>query len=98
MLKSFLSRLFGGGGGGDAGRPATEGDPVEYKGYRIIPAPVPEGSQFRLAARIEGEVDGETKVHQLVRADLLGDRDAACEAAVHKARQVIDEQGARLFD
>ena len=53
--------------------------------------------QFRLAALIEAEVEGETKTHHLVRADVIRDREEAEEASVRKAKQMIDEQGARLF-
>ncbi len=35
--------------------------------------------------------------HKLVRADTFGDRQAAMDASVAKAKQMIDEQGERLF-
>ena len=88
---SWLSRLMGGGGSS----PAPE--PVEYKGYRIYPEPRAEGQVFRLAARIEGDVEGETKTHNVIRADTINDRDEAVAASLRKAKQVIDEQGAALF-
>ncbi|MBS0125320.1 HlyU family transcriptional regulator [Thetidibacter halocola] len=91
---SILSRLFGGGGGG-AKAPSVE--PVEYEGFRITPQPMPEDGQFRLAALIEAEVDGETKTHHLIRADLIRDRAEAETAAIRKAKQMIDQQGKRLF-
>ncbi|GGG80974.1 hypothetical protein GCM10011415_33060 [Salipiger pallidus] len=91
---SFLKRLFGGGGGS---APEAKADPVEYKGFRITASPLPEDGQYRIAALIEGEVEGETKSHQLVRADVIRDRDEAIEASLRKARQMIDEQGVRLF-
>lgn len=94
---SILSRLFGGGrrdSGGDGARDAPAED---YNGFTIIPQPQPVGTQFRLAARIEKEVGGETRVHLLVRADVLGDRETAVTMSSGKARQVIDEQGDALF-
>ena len=91
---SLLKRLFGGGSGGSI-PPAVE--PIDYEGFRIYPDPMPEDGQFRLAARIEAEVDGETKQHHLIRADLIRDRDEACEAAIRKAKQMIDQMGPRLF-
>lgn len=90
---SLLSKLFGGGGKAPPAVQATE-----YNGFRIYPEPVPEDGQFRLAARIEAEVDGETRTHRLIRADLIRDADEARDAALRKARQMIDQMGSRLFD
>ena len=93
---SILSRLFG-GGGGDAKR-AAPGFPAEdYKGFSITPAPQADEGGYRLSARIERQVDGEVKVHHLLRADVLRDEGEAAAAALRKARQVIDEQGERIF-
>lgn len=89
---SLLSRLFGGGG-----QKPPSPEPVEYEGYRILPEPIPADGQFRLAAWIELDVDGATKRHHLIRADLLRDRAEAEQAAINKARQLIDQQGALLF-
>ncbi|WP_353472831.1 HlyU family transcriptional regulator [Salipiger sp. H15] len=93
---SFWSRLFGGGSSGPA-KAEPQVEAVEYNGFRIYPAPQPAEGQYRVAARIEAEVDGETKVHQLIRADLIRDHGEAVEASLRKARQMIDEQGTRLF-
>ena len=41
------------------------------------------------------EKDGRT--HTLIRADVLEDLAAASEASIGKAKQMIDEQGDRLF-
>jgi hypothetical protein len=87
---SLFKRLLG-------GSPPPAAEPTEYKGFEITPGPIKEGSTYRIAARIEKEVGGELKSHQLIRADTLGDLDAANEASLNKARQVIDEQGERLF-
>lgn len=90
---ALFSRLFGGGGGG---KPATV-DAIDYEGFRIIPDPIAEEGQFRLAARIEMDIDGETKSHHLIRADVIRNRGEAVDAAIRKARQMIDQQGQRLF-
>lgn len=92
---SFLKKLFGGGGGDSA---AAEAEPVEYKGFSIYPEPINEGSVHRIAARIEKEVDGEVKSQRLIRADTTTSRDEAASISETKARQVIDEQGDRLFN
>jgi hypothetical protein len=90
---SLLSRLFGGGGGRAKPRHASE----THKDFTITPDPAREGSRFRLRARIEKEIAGETKTHVMIRADTFEDEDAAASAALGKARQMIDEQGDRLF-
>ena len=90
---SILSRLFGRGPG-----PTRDVSPEEHKGFQIFPEPVSAGSEWRLAARIEKEVGGARKVHHLIRADTLATVEAAAAASLAKARQVIDEQGERLFD
>ncbi len=90
---SILSKLFGGGGSG--GKSSAE--PVVYEGFRIFPEPIKEGGQYRIAARIEKDIDGETKVHQLIRADTIGDADVAFEASLGKAKSLIDQQGDTIF-
>ena len=86
---SLLSRLFGGGGNAQAKSETA----VTYKEFAITPEPQREGTNWRIAARIEK--DGRS--HQLIRADQLSDRDECVTASVNKAKQVIDEQGDRLF-
>ncbi|MEO0618651.1 MAG: HlyU family transcriptional regulator [Pseudomonadota bacterium] len=91
---SLLKKLFGGGSDGAVPQAA---EPVDYEGFRIIPTPMPEGSQFRLAATIEREVAGELTQHKLIRADVYASRDECIQFTVLKAQRVIDEQGERLF-
>lgn len=91
---SLFSKLFGGGGGGKSAAP----QPVEYNGFHIIPEPMGADGGFRLAARIEREVNGETRSHHLIRADVIRDRAEAEKAAIEKAKQMIDQQGERIFD
>ena len=91
---SILSRLFGGGPKPEP----PEAAPEEYKGFRITATPAKVEGGYRLGARIEKEVDGEAKVQDILRADVIGDRDAAEAASLRKAKQVIDEQGDALFD
>ena len=91
---SFWKRLFGGG----SGVQATAFDPVEHEGFTIAPSPIVDGGQYRLAATISKEFGGERREHRMIRADLFPSADQAAEFAVVKARQVIREQGDRLFD
>ena len=89
----FWSRLFG-------GKPAEEpasAPAEEHKGFRITPKPIREGGQYRVAARIEKDVAGNLRVHELVRADSIASLDEARALSLAKARQVIDEQGEGLF-
>jgi hypothetical protein len=88
---SLLSRLFGGKPRADAPEAATEAE--DYKGFRITPKPIREGGQHRVAARIEK--DG--RVHDLVRADTMASLEDATAISRAKAKQMIDEQGDRLF-
>ena len=84
---SLFSKLFGGGG-----KPRGP-DPVDYNGFSIIPDPMKDGPRWRIAATIEK--DGRS--HQLIRADTLDDHQAAADASLRKAKQMIDEQGERIF-
>jgi hypothetical protein len=90
---SFLKKLFGGGSKGSG-----KAEVIEHEGYRITPQMMSaEGGQYRLCAIIEREVDGEVKRHKLIRADTFSDAGQAANAAVDKAKQVIREQGERIF-
>ena len=89
---SLFSRLFGGGGGAKA-----ETQAEEYNGYRIFPEPIRESGGHRLCARIEKDVEGQTLTHKMVRADTIQDPEEAKAFSLRKAKQVIDEQGDRIF-
>lgn len=84
---SLFSKLFGGGGG------APEPESETYEGFKITPNPAREGSRFRIGATIE---KGD-KTHHLIRADMLETLEDANVASIRKAKQMIDEQGDRLF-
>ena len=91
---SFWKRLFAGGG---ATREEPAGEPVEYKGYSIVPAPFVEDGQYQTCGTISAEIGGETKQHRFIRADRFASRDDAVDVTIRKAKQMIDEQGDRLF-
>jgi len=88
---SLFARLFGSGGGG------KEPEFEEYKGFRILPTPLREGSEYRICAVIEKEIAGEVKTHKLIRADTVGGLEAAQTASINKAKQLIDQIGDQLF-
>jgi len=93
---SFLKKLFGGGGGSSPVE--TKGEATEYKGYNIRPAPYSEGGQYKTAGYIEKTIDGVEKSYRFVRVDSHTSRDAAADFAIIKGKQIIDEQGDRIFD
>ena len=92
---SFLKRIFGGGSAAEPARRVAAED--TYEGHRIEATPMKEGAQWRLCAQLSKEVGGEARTHQLIRADLFQSENDAATAAIAKARQVIDEQGDRLY-
>jgi hypothetical protein len=91
---SFLKKLFGGGEKQEA--PATT-KKAEYKGFVIEAQPYKDGGQYQLAGVIRKDVGGTMKEHRFVRADRFTTIDDAAEIALSKGRQIIDEQGERLF-
>ena len=95
ILKGLWTRLTGAGEPGQKSEPAAEA--VEYKGFRIRPAPYPAKGQFQTAGVIEKDFDTETKEHRFVRAETHPSKDDAAAFAVAKGRQIIDEQGDRIF-
>ena len=88
---SILKRLFGGGSG-------PEVEPETHKGFDIFAEPLKEPGGFRVSARIEKDVDGERRIHRLIRADLCTSEDQCREISVAKAKTLIDEQGDAIFD
>ena len=94
VFGDLLRRLFG------SGRAPEEADmaaAVEYRGYRIVPMLRQQGGQYLTCAWIEKDFPEGRKRHELIRADTHASAEDAKAFAVHKARQVIDEQGDRLF-
>ncbi len=92
---SFLKKLFG--LTGSAASSTSTAQSVEHEGYVISPTPQNDGGQFRVCGVISKTIDGERKEHTLIRADLFPSQDECIDATLRKARQVIKEQGDRLF-
>ena len=78
-------------------QPAAAAEPQMHADCAIYAEPIREGSQYRLAGRIEKQVDGETLTRTFVRADVFTTVDDAVEFTVRKAQQIIDQNGASLF-
>jgi len=95
---SFLKSLFG-------RREAVPADPaaakvvkeIEHAGFVIRAAPFAEGGQFQTAGVVEKVIDGTRREHRFIRADRFPSLEAAADHALHKGRQLVDEQGDRLF-
>jgi hypothetical protein len=47
---------------------------------------------------ISKEVDGVLKEHRFIRADRFPTQDEAADFALMKGRQIIDQQGDRIFE
>ncbi|MBO1519001.1 HlyU family transcriptional regulator [Oceanisphaera pacifica] len=73
-------------------------EPESYQGFTIYPEPLAEHGQFRLHGRITQQHNGEQQEYRLIRSDLLPSAELAASLMIDKAKRVIDENGARLFD
>jgi len=95
-LGQFFSKVFGGSKSGDASM-AEASPAVEYNGYSIVAAPIKDGSQYKTAGTISKEIEGDLKSAQFIRADNHTDHGAAVTHSQSKAKQIIDEQGDKMF-
>ncbi len=93
-LGKLFKSLLGGAAGNAQPEPSTA---VDYKDYTIEAAPINEDGKYRSAGFISGELDGESKRIQFIRADQNSDLQAAIDHSLQKARQIIDEQGKQLL-
>jgi len=92
-LKAAWNRLLSAG-------PESDGPPpeaVEYKGYRIKPAPYRNNNQYQTAGSIEKDGPDGVSEHRFIRADAYPNRDDAIAFTISKAKQIIDLQGDRIF-
>ena len=93
---SFLKKLFGGGpDGGQA--PATAAKEVEHNGFTIKATPFAADGQFQCCGVVSKAFGGEVREHTFIRADRFSSADEAGEFALRKGRQLVDEQGDRIF-
>lgn len=93
---SFWKKLFRGAGAEGTAQEPT-GEPVEHKGFSIRATPFTEGGQYQTCGVITKEIGGDLKEHTFIRADRFASKDDAIDVTVRKARQIIDEQGERIF-
>jgi hypothetical protein len=95
ILKSLWSRLAGGGTDRAAEEPRLEA--VEYKGYRIRPAPYAAAGGFQTAGVVEKDFPDGVKTHEFIRAETHPSRDEAAAFAIVKGKQIVDQNGDRIF-
>ena len=93
---SFLKRLFG-GSGGEAEAPSVAKE-IEHKGFVVRATPYKRDGQYQTSGTVSKEIDGVVKEHKFVRADRFAGLDDAVEVSLAKGRQIIDEQGERIFN
>jgi hypothetical protein len=92
---SFLKSLFGSNTKEKAApAPARE---IEHAGFLIQATPFKEGGQFQTCGIVAKDIGGIRKEHRFIRADRFATVDEAVDFSLSKARQIIDEQGDRLF-
>ena len=71
---------------------------IEYNGFTIIPAPIPERGQYRIAGTItKGEGDN-IQIHNFTRSDRLNSRTESIEMTIQKAMLTIDQLEDRIFN
>lgn len=93
---SFLKRLFGGGGESSDGEAKAAGE-AEHKGFTIRATPFKQDGQYQTCGIVSKEIDGTFQEHKFIRADRFAGLDDAVTVTLNKGRQLIDEQGERLF-
>jgi hypothetical protein len=94
-LGKFFKSLLG---DASAGGQTSPSEPVAYEGFTIEAAPINEDGKYRTAGFISGEIDGESRRIQFIRADQNTDLESAVKHSLTKARQIIDEQGKSLLN
>jgi len=91
---SFWKSLFG---GGSSESEAKASAPGEYSGFTIRAAPYKAEGQYQTAGVITKDIGGVAKEHKFIRADRHASYDDAVEFSLGKARQIVDQQGDRMF-
>lgn len=94
---SFLKSLFGLGGGESSGGSPAATKEAEHKGFIIRAMPYKDGGQYQTAGTISKEIGGEMKEYKFVRADRFSTIEEAADLSLSKGRQIIDEQGEKMF-
>ena len=95
IFKTLWTRLLVGRGSAEPEEPRFEA--VEYKGYRIRPAPYAATGGYQTAGVIEKESETGVKEHRFIRAETHPSLEEAAAFATTKGKQIIDQQGDGIF-
>ena len=95
---SWFSRLLGARDASPSAAAAAPSAEVEHNGFTVRAEPYKgEGGQYQTAGTVLKEIGGEMREHRFVRADRFGSLADATAVSLQKGRQLVDEQGDRLF-
>lgn len=94
---SFWKKLFG-GSSEKTSEQAKDAGQIEHKSFIVTAVPFVEGGQYQVCGVISKEIDGEVKEYRFIRADRCPSIDDAATITFNKGRQIIDEQGDRMFE
>jgi len=94
-LVSLVRNLFGRKESGTESAAAETA--TEHEGFLIRPAPRRQSSGWLTAGSIAKQFPDGLREYSFVRADVFADRDAAVAFSISKAKQIIAEQGDRMF-
>lgn len=97
FFKDLWTRFSGAGDRDSDSASEAVAEAVEYKGFRIRPAPYPSKGQYQTAGIIEKDSESGVKEHRFVRAETHPSKDDAIAFSIVKGKQIIDEQGERIF-
>lgn len=94
---SFLRKLFRKSSRASEEAAKIDGGETEYKGFIILATPYKSEGQLQSCGVISKVINGEKKEYRFIRADRFTNLDDAVAMIHIKGRQIIDEQGSRIF-
>ncbi|MFQ3175120.1 MAG: hypothetical protein ACJAYB_001868 [Psychromonas sp.] len=77
--------------------PAMAFPSIEYKGFTILPQPMKDNGQFRVAAMIEKGAGETLKQHHFIRSDSQASSEKTAELTLLKCKIFIDQVGEDMF-
>lgn len=69
----------------------------QYKGFKIIPTPVPVGNKWQISAVITQDSGDEMKMYHINDPETFDSASLAAHASLRKAQTKIGERGEKLF-
>ena len=83
---------------GNSSSSSKPSETIKYNDFSIIPAPIREGGQYRVAGTItKGEGDA-LKTHKFISSDVIASRDECISLTIRKAKLAIDQSEDRIFN